>query len=213
MSYDLDRDAAKEPSLAEMTARSIDQLKSNPKGFFLMVEGGRIDHALHETTARKALQDTVAFDDAIKIAIDKMKAIDPDLKNTLIVVTADHDHTLVLNGYAARTGKTTDANPGVLGLLRSYVDGVLGKDIGGNPFSIIGFGNGENRPVARTALTDAQVFDKNYHQEATIPTTAGSETHGGADVFLGAIGKGSENFAGVMENIAVFGLIRKATGL
>ena len=213
MSYDLDRDAAKEPSLAEMTSRSIDQLKGNSKGFFLMVEGGRIDHALHETTARKALQDTVAFDDAIKIAIDKMKAIDPDLKNTLIVVTADHDHTLVLNGYAARTGKTTDANPGVLGLLRSYVDGVLGKDIGGNPFSIIGFGNGENRPVARTALTDAQVFDKNYHQEATIPTTAGSETHGGADVFLGAIGKGSENFAGVMENIAVFGLIRKATGL
>jgi len=213
MSYDLDRDAAKEPSLAEMTARSIDQLKSNSKGFFLMVEGGRIDHALHETTARKALQDTVAFDDAIKAGIDKMKVIDPDLKNTLIVVTADHDHTLVLNGYAIRTGKTTDASPGVLGLLRSYADGALGKDVGGNPFSIIGFGNGENRPIARTALTDAQVFDRNYHQEATIPTTAGNETHGGADVFLGAMGKGSERFAGVMDNTAVFGLIRKAMGL
>ena len=213
MAYDLDRDASKEPSLAEMTARSIDQLKGNPKGFFLMVEGGRIDHALHETTARKALQDTVAFDDAIKTGIDRMRAIDPDLKNTLIVVTADHDHTLVLNGYSIRTGKTTDASPGVLGLLRSYVDGVLGKDIGGNPFSIIGFGNGENRPVARTALTDTQVFDKNYHQEATIPTAAGSETHGGADVFLGAIGKGADSFAGVLENTAVFGLIRKAMGL
>ena len=213
MSFDLDRDASKEPSLAEMTSRSIDQLKSNSKGFFLMVEGGRIDHALHETTARKALQDTVAFDDAIKVGIDKMKALDPDLKNTLIVVTADHDHTLVLNGYAARTGKTTDANPGVLGLLRSYVDGLLAKDKNGNPFTIIGFGNGENRPVTRTALTDAQVFDKTYHQEATIPTAAGSETHGGADVFLGAIGKGSDNFAGVMENTAVFGLIRKAMGL
>ena len=213
MAYDLDRDASKEPSLAEMTARSIDQLKGNSKGFFLMVEGGRIDHALHETTARKALQDTVAFDDAIKTGIDKMRAIDPDLKNTLIVVTADHDHTLVLNGYSIRTGKTTDASPGVLGLLRSYVDGVLGKDVGGNPFTIIGFGNGENRPVARTALTDTQVFDKNYHQEATIPTAAGSETHGGADVFLGAIGKGADSFAGVMENTAVFGLIRKAMGL
>ena len=213
MAYDIDRDATKEPSLAEMTAKSIDQLKGSSKGFFLMVEGGRIDHALHETTARKALQDTVAFDDAIKIGIDRMKAIDPELKNTLIVVTADHDHTLVLNGYSIRTGKTTDASPGVLGLLRSYVDGVLGKDVGGNPFTIIGFGNGENRPVARTALTHTQVFDKSYHQEATIPTTAGNETHGGADVFLGAIGKGADSFAGVMENTAVFGLIRKAMGL
>ena len=213
MSYDLDRDSAKEPSLAEMTTRAIDQLKGNQAGMFLMVEGGRIDHALHETTARKALQDTVAFDNAIKAAIDKMQALDPGLKNTLIVVTADHDHTLVLNGYAARTGKTSDSNPGVLGLLRSYVDGLLSKDTGGNPFTIIGFGNGENRQATRTALTDAQVFDKTYHQEATIPVAAGSETHGGADVFLGAIGKGAESFTGVIENTAVFGLIRNAMGL
>jgi alkaline phosphatase len=213
MAYDLDRDPALEPSLSDMTARSIDQLKSNPKGFFLMVEGGRIDHALHETTARKALQDTVAFDQAIQTGIAKMRLIDPDLKNTLIVVTADHDHTMVLNGYAALTGRTTDANPGVLGLLRNYLTKALNTDKLGNPFTIIGFGNGENRPDTRTALTDAQVYDKLYHQEATIPTNAGSETHGGADVFLGAIGKGAENFAGVIENTAVFGLIRKSTGL
>ena len=213
MAYDLDRDPAKEPSLAEMTTRSIEQLKGNPKGFFLMVEGGRIDHALHETTARKALQDTAAFDEAIKVALEKMKVIDPTLKNTLIVVTADHDHTLVLNGYAARTGKTTDTNPGILGLMRKYEDNTLALDGGGFPFTTIGFGNGESRPIARTALTDALVFDKNYHQEAAILTPAGSETHGGADVFLGAIGKGADTFGGVLDNTAVFGLIRKATGL
>jgi alkaline phosphatase len=213
MAYDLDRDTSLEPSLAEMTARSIDQLKGNSKGMFLMVEGGRIDHALHETTARKALADTVAFDNAIKTAIDKMQAIDPGLKNTLIVVTADHDHTLVLNGYAARTGKSTDASPGVLGLLRSYVDGALAKDTGGNPYTIIGFGNGENRPGTRTALTDVQVYDKSYHQEAVIPTTAGNETHGGGNVFLGAIGRGADSFSGTIDNTAVFGLIRKAMGL
>jgi alkaline phosphatase len=213
MAYDLDRDATKEPSLADMTARSIDQLKGSSRGFFLMVEGGRIDHALHETTARKALQDTAAFDDAIKIALDKMKVIDPGLKNTLIVVTADHDHTLVLNGYAALTGKTTDTNPGILGLMRSYLDNSVAKDIGGFEFTTIGFGNGENRPLARTALTDAMVFDKAYHQEAAIPTAAGSETHGGGDVFLGAIGLGADTFGGVMDNTAVFALIRKATGL
>ncbi len=213
MSYDLDRDPTKEPSLAEMTNKAIDMLAQNSKGFFLMVEGGRIDHALHETTARKALQDTVAFDDAIKLAIDKMQAKDPGLKNTLIVVTADHDHTLVLNGYAARTGPTTTSNPGVLGLLRNVVDGSLASDTGGNPFTIIGFGNGENRPATRTALTDAVVADKAYHQEAVIPMAVGSETHGGTDVFLGAIGKGADQFTGVITNTEVFGLIRKATGL
>lgn len=213
MSYDLDRDPALEPSLAEMTGRAIDVLSQNPKGFFLMVEGGRIDHALHETTARKALQDTVAFDDAIKAAIAKMKAKDPDLKNTLIVVTADHDHTMVLNGYAARTGPTTATSPGVLGLLRNFVTNALNVDIGGNPFTIIGFGNGESRPAARGALTDVQVFDKAYHQEAAIPMGPGSETHGGTDVFLGAIGQGADAFTGIMTNTEVFGLVRKAVGL
>ncbi|XAH23236.1 alkaline phosphatase [Xylophilus sp. GW821-FHT01B05] len=213
MAYDLDRDAAKEPSLAEMTTRSIDQLKSNPKGMFLMVEGGRIDHALHETTARKALADTVAFDGAIKAAIDKMQVIDPGLKNTLIVVTADHDHTLVLNGYSARTGPSSATNPGVLGLLRSYTNGALATDTSGNPYTIIGFGNGENRPSVRTALSDAQVFASSYHQEAVIPVTAGNETHGGGNVFLGAIGRGADSFSGTLDNTAVFGLIRKASGL
>lgn len=215
MSYDLDRtaNAANEPSLADMTSKAIDLLKKNNRGMFLMVEGGRIDHALHETTARKALQDTAAFDDAIAIAITKMKVIDPDLKNTLIVVTADHDHTLVLNGYAAITGKTTDTNPGVLGLLKSYVNNALSLDVNNNPYTIIGFGNGENRLATRTALTDTDVFSPTYHQEAVIQTAAGSETHGGGDVFLGAIGKGAEKFTGVLVNTEVFGIIRSIFGL
>ncbi len=213
MSYDIDRNPALEPSLAEMTTKAIDILSKNQKGFFLMVEGGRIDHALHETTAAKALQDTVAFDDAIKAAIDKMKLKDPTLANTLIVVTADHDHTLVLNGYAKRTGPTTASNPGVLGLLKNFVNGVNSTDTGGNPFTIIGFGNGENRPATRTALTDAQVSDKNYHQEAAVPMAAGSETHGGTDVFLGAIGLNAEKFTGVITNTEVFNLIRQSVGL
>lgn len=214
MSYDIDRDPTVEPSLAEMTSKAVDILSQNKNGFFLMVEGGRIDHALHETTAKKALQDTSAFDDAIKAGIDKMQAKDPGLKNTLIVVTADHDHTLVLNGYAARKGKTTATEPGVLGLVKSVVDGVTAAlDTGSQPFTIIGFGNGENRPATRGALTDAQITDKIYHQEAVVPMAAGSETHGGTDVFLGAIGRGAENFTGVITNTEVFGLIRKAVNL
>ncbi len=229
LEYDLDRIAqtaagtgngVTQPSLAEMTTKSMDILSQNPNGYFLMVEGGRIDHALHSTIAKKALQDTVAFDNAIKAAIDKVKLTDPTLANTLIVVTADHDHTLVLNGYAQRTGKTTPTNPGVLGLVKNYVTGLFDLDADLTPYTIIGFGNGENRNATRAgvALTNdtasvGGVAADLYHQEAVIQTAAGAETHGGTDVFLGAIGMGSANFFGSMDNTKVFQLIRTASGL
>ncbi|KUM04141.1 alkaline phosphatase [Chromobacterium subtsugae] len=219
MSYDLDRDAAKEPSLAEMTSKAIAMLagRSDKQGMFLMVEGGRIDHALHETTAKKALQDTVAFDQAIQAAINAMQQKDPGLKNTLIVVTADHDHTLVLNGYAKRTGKTAPGNPGVLGLAKDYVSGKNLVDADGMPYSIIGFGNGENRVAgdrsAATALTDDAASANDYHQEAAIRMPAGGETHGGTDVYIAAIGQGADSVHGFLENIEVFGLVKKAAGL
>jgi alkaline phosphatase len=204
MSYDLDRDPAKEPSLAEMTTKAMDVLGKNNKGYFLMVEGGRIDHALHETTAKKALQDTVAFDNAIKAAIAKARVTDPDLKNTLIVVTADHDHTLVLNGYAKRTGKTTASEAGVLGVVKDYVTGAVTKDNDGAPYSIIGFGNGENRTQssrsAMASLDNSVTSANTYHQEAVVRVSAGNETHGGTDVFLGAIGKGADTFNGTIDN-------------
>ena len=216
MAYDLDRDASKEPSLAEMTGKAIDALVAKKKGFFLMVEGGRIDHALHATNARRALQDTVAFDDAIKLALDKMQKTDPGLKNTLIVVTADHDHTLQMNGYAARTGKTEPGKPGVLGLVKNYVGPATpSKDVDGNPYTIIGFGNGPKRLATRGPIDDTALEDKNYLQEAVVPMdpASDSETHGGADVFLGASGLGADKFSGVITNTDVFGLIRKAVEL
>jgi alkaline phosphatase len=227
LEYDLDRlaqvaagsgNGVTQPSLAEMTTKAIDILSQNPnkqKGYFLMVEGGRIDHALHSTNAKRALQDTIAFDDAIKAAIDKVKLTDPTLENTLIVVTADHDHTLVLNGYAQRTGKTTTTNPGVLGLVKNYVTGLFDNDADGTPYSIIGFGNGENRNTTRAGLglTEATASADNYHQEAVIPTAAGSETHGGTDVFLGAVGMGADTFHGSIDNTKVFTLVKAAAGL
>ena len=72
-------------------------VSQDPDGYFLMVEGGRIDHALHGTNAKRALQDVSAFDEAIKTALAKV-----DLANTLVVVTADHDHTMTINGYSAK---------------------------------------------------------------------------------------------------------------
>ena len=211
MAYDLDRDASKEPSLAEMTGKAIDALTAKKKGFFLMVEGGRIDHALHATNAKRVLQDTVAFDDAIKAALAKMQKVDPGLKNTLIVVTADHDHTLNLNGYNKITGKTTPTNPGILGLVKNYVSGKPETDVNGKTFTVMGFGNGPKRVETRDNVDETVAAGNDYLQEAVVPL--GSETHGGADVFLGAKGLGAENFSGVIDNTEVFSLIKKSIGL
>ncbi|OLO13320.1 hypothetical protein BUV99_13290, partial [Corynebacterium diphtheriae] len=97
--------AARTGQTTEMTSKAIDalQAQSHGQGYFLMVEGGRIDHALHANNAKRALQETKAFNDAIQTALDKV-----DLSNTLVVVTADHDHVMTFNGYAARTGQTTE---------------------------------------------------------------------------------------------------------
>jgi alkaline phosphatase len=221
LAYDAERDPARQPSLAEMTRKAVTLLgqrsaKGSDKdgGFFLMVEGGLIDHALHATRAKRALQETVAFDAALKAAIDEMQKLDPGLKHTLIVATADHDHTLLINGYSPRSGPTSAAKPGVLGLVRSLPDGKVKLDKDGAPYTILGFGTGEHRVqgsrAGQAGLTDAIVSGDDYHQEAAI--RMGAETHGGADVYLGATGASAETFRGTVENTRVFTLIKEAAG-
>ena len=206
MSYDADRDATKEPSLAQMTTKAIDVLAKNANGFFLMVEGGRIDHALHGTNAYRAITDTVAFDDAIKAAIDKVRTFDPTLANTLIVVTADHDHTIAFNGYGKRG---TD----VLGLNINYASGQPSKDANGVNYTTLVFGNGAVRPDVRANLDPTVVTGKDYLQEVAIRRgSAGSETHGGGDVMLFADGAGAKTFKGTIDNTKVFGLVKSAAG-
>ncbi len=200
LAYELDRVADStntQPSLAEMTAKAIDILSKNDKGYFLMVEGGRIDHALHGTNAKRALEDTVALDEAVKTALAKV-----DLTDTLIVVTADHDHTMTMNGYSAK------GNP-ILGLVADK-DGNQATDVDGRPYTTLVFGNGSNRQATRPDLTSEQVQADDYLQEAGIRLS--SETHGGGDVMLFANGAGANSFKGTMENTAVFSLVKSAAG-
>ena len=74
-------------ALAEMTAKGLELLK-NPKGFFLMVEGGAIDSCGHANDAAGNLRETLALDEAVKVAL-KFAAKHPE--ETLIVVTGDHE--------------------------------------------------------------------------------------------------------------------------
>lgn len=87
MAYEVDRDAALEPSLAEMTAKAIDLLSQDPDGFFLMVEGSRIDHAAHGNDAAGHLHDILAYDRAVAEAL----AFAREDGRTLIVSTSDHE--------------------------------------------------------------------------------------------------------------------------
>ncbi|MDR0225244.1 MAG: alkaline phosphatase [Burkholderiaceae bacterium] len=231
MAYELDRVKQKldEPSLSDMTSKALDVLSRNDKGFFLMVEGGRIDHALHGTNAKRALEDTLAFDKAIETAMAYMEKKDPGLKNTLIVVTADHDHNMVFNGYS-KIG-----NP-ILGKVQDYQTGQMAKAQDGKPYTTLAFGNGGrpnttassqvnpedgNKPwiapargASRDDVTGVDTTDDNYLQEVGLNLgTPGSETHGGGDVMLFAGGAGAKIFKGTMDNTRVFSKVREAAGL
>ncbi len=99
MEYNVDRadDTGGEPTLTAMTSKAIDILKKNKKGYFLMVESGRVDHGHHAGNAYRALTDTIEFARAVKAALQKT-----DSKDTLIIVTADHSHVLTIAGYPTR---------------------------------------------------------------------------------------------------------------
>ena len=199
MSYDLDRDPKREPSLAEMTSKALDVLARNPKGYLLIVEAGRVVQASQAGNARRALVDTIAFDDAVRIALDKA-----DLSHTLIVVVGDHDTTLTLIGGGRRGSD-------VLGL---HLDPVTGKpdvDANGSTYTSLVFGTGPNRPDQRRTLDTPTVVQKDYLQESAIRLSQGS--NGGGDVLLRAAGAGSSVFRGTIDNTTVFTLIRKVADL
>ena len=215
MAADAARDVAKQPNMSQMTGEAIERLSRDGKGFVLVVANGLIDRAAHQSDARMVLEEVTALDRALRTVIDTMQQRDPGLKNTLIVATASHDSTLVMNGYSIITGKTTAAEPGVLGLLRSYSNGKVYKDGDGAPFTIIGFGNGPKRVDGKRpgTLDAATVAAPHYQYESVIRMAPDASTHGGTDVYLGAMGAGAENFRGTIDNTEVFKLIKAAAGL
>ena len=75
------------PGLATMTQRAIEVLSRDPQGFFLMVEGGRIDKAAHANNGAEAIADTLGLDEAVAVG----KAFAALAGNTLVIVTADHE--------------------------------------------------------------------------------------------------------------------------
>lgn len=134
MKYEHDRTG--EPTLAEMTEAAINALSSDEEGFYLSIEAGRVDHANHAGNLYRTLTDGVAFNDAIRKAVELTNP-----EETLIIVTADHEHALAFNGYCGRgssvVGLCMEIDPaGVQALATPN----LGDD--GKPYTVAGFLNG-----------------------------------------------------------------------
>ncbi len=96
LSNDLDRDSTQQPSLAQMTAKGIELLSKNNNGFFLMVEGSKVDWSAHDNDPIGMVTEFLAFDRAVKVAMDFAKADG----QTLVIVVPDHGNSGVSIGSA-----------------------------------------------------------------------------------------------------------------
>ncbi len=215
MEYEADRgnDRAGEPSLTEMTEKAIRILSKNPKGYFLHVEAGRIDHGHHAGNAYRALTDTVELSNAVRKAMEMV-----DLEETLIIVTADHSHVFTMAGYPKR------GNP-ILGKVvePGETEPALAKD--DKPYTTLSYANGRGfhmlerggdtsyrEPInaGRADLADIDTTDEGFHQEALVPLQM--ESHGGEDVAIYAGGPMAHLFHGVQEQHYIFHVMAEALG-
>jgi len=197
MEYEVDR-KANEPSLTEMTQKAIEILSKNENGFYLLVEGGRIDHAHHGSNAHRAINEVHQFDSAIA----KAREMTSD-EDTLIIVTADHGHTFTFAGYPER------GTP-IFGL--AGTDGSVDK----KPWTSMLYGNGEGwqgdtdqTTTNRETITAEIAGDVDYQQQSAVPLS--SETHGGDDIPILASGPMSHLFHSVHQQSYIAHVTRYAS--
>ncbi|XP_022823052.1 membrane-bound alkaline phosphatase-like [Spodoptera litura] len=186
MQYNMLANQTTEPTLAEMTEVAIRSLSRNEKGFFLFVEGGRIDHAHHDNFVELALDETLEMDKAVKRAAELLSEED-----SLIVVTADHSHVLAYNGYAPRGND-------ILGTSVFYANYTWD----GMPYMTLSYTNGpgfrHHVNDGRPNVTDEENYGTvNWHSPVDVPLSY--ETHGGDEVVVFARGPHHSMFTGLYE--------------
>nr|XP_045223826.1 alkaline phosphatase, placental type isoform X2 [Macaca fascicularis] len=181
MKYEIHRDPTLDPSLMEMTEAALRLLSRNPRGFFLFVEGGRIDHGHHESRAYRALTEAVMFDDAIERAGQLTSEED-----TLTLVTADHSHVFSFGAYPLRGSSIFGLAPGKAQDRKAY--------------TALLYGNGPGyvlKDGARPDVTESESGSPEYRQQAAVPLD--EETHAGEDVAVFARGPQAHLVHGVQE--------------
>lgn len=211
MQYEADRDD--EPSLAEMTGAAIRALSTNEDGFFLQVEAGRVDHAHHAGNLARTLRDAAAFAEAVAVA-DEMT----DDRETLIIVTADHEHAIAFNGYCGRgsdiQGLCMEVDPA-----SDWHTGTPNEASDGKPYTVAGYMNGAGSLLlddrladdGRPLITEDDVANIDYMQQALIPMSG--ETHSGEDVAVYAKGPFAHLFDGTVEQNYLFHVMLHAASV
>lgn len=212
----------KELTLAEITSAGIDFLEEkSKKGFFMMIEGGKIDYAAHNDDGATVFQEVLDFDAAVAVAYEFYKKHKDE---TLIIVTADHetgglvlgyrgDYTLNLKALSSQK-VSVERMIEILQAEKETTWERLGQLVKEN----IGVGirnkkaNGERVTVdydlAREIAYNA-VYDLN--RSAALSWASGN--HSGTFVPLFAIGKGADMFNGVIDNTDIPKIIRQLKGV
>jgi len=227
MAYEIDRAKTSEPSLAEMTAKTLEVLSKNPKGFFAMIEAGRIDHAAHRNDAAGTIREVLAFDDAVGVALEFQQK-NPD---TLIIVTADHE-----TGGMALIGHSKDSKE-YIGIDLSTIQKsqtsfeLIAEELGKDPTPekireavkrhlAIEITEEEAKLVANDTIRKLDPYNFSY---ATLHTLAfvlrpylrvgwGSQTHTASPLFAFGSGPGSEELVGFRHNTELFRIMKSALG-
>lgn len=216
MAYEVDRDSNKEPSLAEMTEKALNLLqKNNPKGFVLMVEGSRIDHAAHANDPAGHVHDILAYDAAVRKALEFARR---DGK-TLVISVADHE----TGGMTLGRDGVYQWKPEELAKVKNSVDtlAALAKKTGTNVVELLrtragindlkedeiaALNNGLANNDPRFAFTLIHIVSK----RSIIGWT--TDGHSGVDVTLHAFGPSASLFKGNRENNVVGQTIAKLLG-
>jgi alkaline phosphatase len=227
MAYEIDRAQTIEPSLAEMAAKSLDVLSRNPKGFFAMIEGGRIDHAAHRNDAAGTIHDTLAFDEAVGVALAFARR-NPD---TLVIVTADHETAgMALIGHSQTSKEYIGMDLDALKKINASFE-VIQDKLGKNPtpqqikalvkeYLGIDITDDEAKTVAADTIRELDPANYSYpylHSLAFVLRPYlrvgwGSQTHTASPLQAFGLGPGSERITGLLHNTQLFGIMKAALG-
>lgn len=201
-----------EPTLPEMTGKALELLAgskdANRRGFFLQVEGAQIDKRSHANDADQTLGETKAFDDAVAAAY----AFAQRDRNTLVIVTADHEcagfNIIAKGSFTNAEAVAPPANQSGTSSTQTPArasGGALDPARSTGPVNGSGAADPKNFAPAtlRTADDPAGVTDGS--PEASLWLTYLSGNHTGADVPIFSYGPGSEKFVGEQDNTELYG--------
>ena len=225
-----------QPDLVDQVKVSLELLQKNPKGFVLMVESGRIDKYTHSLDAERAIFDTIMLDNAVQAA----KEWAAKREDTLIIVVGDHAHMVGIIGTYDDTRPGTTPREKLGTYAESKFPNYPAPDANGYPATVdvsrrlaFAFGtypdhcfnakpylDGEFAAVVAGKEPGTFVANEKYCDrpgavriEGNLPKASNSGVHSADDVLLTAIGPGSEQFHGRIDNVRVFRNMATALGL